>query len=523
LEAPDVLSETQTKTSRTRRGLPEVLSPTSGRTLYAMYALALVVSISTWFTAIRAPLWLDETVSFFVIKGGFANIFSRQGWPCVPAYPYLLWLWAKAVGTGEIALRISSILAMLGAVYLLYRSARELFEWDVAVIAAVVFCLHPIIHSESIDVRPYAFAALAITFSIFVLVQLRHNNSSWLAALFGLSAACIIYFQFLFVVILPALVICFFAIKVGDPKTRWRQFGIALAAFAVAFLPVIPGARFMFHTSSVHVFDPAPEFWQLHGTLGERTPLLILAGTILLAVATRRLELRSHLEARKLLFCGSLALIPILILYGVSVGTSTHIFVARYRVVAIPGIALCWAYVVSRIESRALRLLFCSALVAVTAYHSFRSPSSRTHNYTWKYALEVAEKSASPDNAPVLICSDLPESDYMPMPIGSAVKDSAIFAPLTYYQVSVPVVGLPRALNEEAVQAGSKFLKEATDRHERFLALAFEPSYDTLDWLASNAEPTHRVQELGIYDKVKVLEFVPRSLAGEPKFESHPL
>ena len=52
---------------------------------------------------------------------------------------------------------------MLGAVYLLYRSARELFDWDVAVIAAVVFCLHPIVNSESIDVRPYAFAALAIT------------------------------------------------------------------------------------------------------------------------------------------------------------------------------------------------------------------------------------------------------------------------------------------------------------------------------------------------------------------------
>jgi hypothetical protein len=271
------------------------------------------------------------------------------------------------------------------------------------------------------------------------------------------------------------------------------------------------------------VFDVAPAFWELRGTLAEKAPVLILAGTILLAAATRRFELRSHLEGRKILFCGSLALIPILILYGVSVGTSTHIFVPRYRVVAIPGIALCWAYVVSRIESRALRLLFCSALVAVTAYHSFRSPSSRTHNYTWKYALEVAEKSASPDNAPVLICSDLPESDYMPMPIGSAVKDSAIFAPISYYQLSVPVVGLPRSLNEEAVQAGSQFLKEATDHNERFLALAFEPSYETLDWLESNAEPTHRVHELGIFDRVKVLEFVPRSLAGEPKSESHPL
>ncbi len=480
--------------------------------LRAIYILGLVVSISTWFIAIRAPLWLDETVSYFVIKGGLREIFSRQGWPGVPAYSYFLWLWAKMVGTGEIALRISSIVAMLGAVYLLYRSARELFEWDVAVIAVVVFCLHPIINSESIDVRPYAFAALAITFSIFALVRLRNNDSNWRAAIFGFSAACIIYLQFLFAVILPALVISFFAIKDGDSNTRGRQFGIALVAFAIGFLPVIPGAQFMFHTNSTHVFDLAPAFWELHGTLGERKAVLILAGAILLAGATGRFALLRRVEARKILFCASLGLVPILILYGVSVGTSTHIFAARYRVVAIPGIALCWGYVVSRIESRTLRLLFCTAVVATTAYHVFTSPSSRIHNYTWKYALDAAEKNASRDNAPVLICSDLPESDHMPMPVGSAVKDSALFAQISYYPLSVPVVALPRALNEEAVEAGSQFLRESANR--RFLALAYAPSYNTLDWLASNAERTHRVRELGMFDRVRVLEFIPRTWAG---------
>jgi hypothetical protein len=143
-------------------------------------------------------------------------------------------------------------------------------------------------------------------------------------------------------------------------------------------------------------------------------------------------------------------------------------------------------------------------------YHSFRSPFSRFHNYTWKYALETAEKSASADNAPVLICSDLPESDYSPMPAGSAIKDSALFSPLSYYPLSAPVVPLPRALNAEAVQAGSRFLQDAAQRHERFLALAFEPSYETLDWLESHAQGTHLVREVGIFDRVKVLEFVPR-------------
>ncbi len=139
---------------------------------YTVYALALTVAISTWFFLIRSPLWLDETVSMFLIKGGWAGIMSRQVWPDAPAYSCLLWVWTKVMGTSELMLRISSVLPMLAAVYLLYRAARELFDRDVALIAAIVFCLHPIIIFAAIDVRPYAFAAVAINATILTLVHL---------------------------------------------------------------------------------------------------------------------------------------------------------------------------------------------------------------------------------------------------------------------------------------------------------------------------------------------------------------
>jgi hypothetical protein len=81
----------------------------------AIYVLALLISVSTWFIVIRAPPWLDETVSIFLIKGGFAGIMSRQVWPDSPAYSCLLWLWTKVMGTSKIMLRISSLLPMLAA------------------------------------------------------------------------------------------------------------------------------------------------------------------------------------------------------------------------------------------------------------------------------------------------------------------------------------------------------------------------------------------------------------------------
>ena len=173
-----------------------------------------------------------------------------------------------------------------------------------------------------------------------------------------------------------------------------------------------------------------------------------------------------------------------LLLYVLSVGTSIHVFVPRYRLVAVPGIALCWALVVSWIDSRALRLLFCTALVAVAACVCFTAPLFISTCTRWKYALEFVEKNASADNAPVLICSDIPEADHMRMPVGSAIEESGILPPLSYYKLSVPVTPLPRTLNEETIRAGSEFLQQASQRHQRFLAMAFVQSYATLDWLA---------------------------------------
>jgi uncharacterized membrane protein len=360
--------------------------PISEHARYTLYALALAVSISTWFLVIRAPLWLDETVSFFLIKGGFAGIMSQQFWPDSPVYSCLLWLWTKAMGTGELTLRISSLLAILAAVYLLYRAARQLFAWDVAVITAIVFCLHPIIVFAAIDVRPYALAALALNASILALVHLRHNNSNWLAAFFGLLAAGVVEFQMLFTAILPALLVCFIAAKAADRKVLWRQLSIALLVFAMAFGPAVPRLQTMIRTSNTHVFYEAARLTQLVSTVTVRGLFIVLA--IFLAAAGFRRQLdRRGWDGWTLLLCTSLALFPLLILYGLSARTSIHVFVPRYRLVAVPGIALCWGLAVSRIDSRNLRLLLCVALVTVSTYICLTTPSFRRHQHSWKYAL----------------------------------------------------------------------------------------------------------------------------------------
>ena len=72
------------------------------------------------------------------------------------------------------------------------------------------------------------------------------------------------------------------------------------------------------------------------------------------------------------------------------------------------------------------------------------------------------------------------------------------------------MVPLPRALNDAATQTGSRFLQQAAQRHQRFLAMAFEASDETLDWLTDEADRTYDVRELGVFNKVRVVGFIPR-------------
>jgi hypothetical protein len=335
-------------------------------------------------------------------------------------------------------------------------------------------------------------------------------------------AAVIVSFHYLFAVILPALLVGFFIVKSGNRKGP--QFGVAIAIFTLAFLPIIPGLLFLLHTTGTHVYTPPPPISSLIWTLAPGLLLYIFGGAAvaagILAAYRKQHDSQGHIEGWRILLCASLALIPLLILFGISAATPMHIFLSRYCLVAVPGIALCWTLLIERyLNTRPVRLLFCVVLVAVTAFQLLRSPAARDHSFTRKYALAAAEKNASVDNAPVLVCSGFIESRYRPMPLHSA-KESWLFAPLSYYKLTVPVVPLPWGFNEEAKRVGSQFLKQATQKHQRFLAIASDPSYETLDWLSKQASPSYNVHSLGTFDTVKVFEFTPRTPATPPAAHS---
>ena len=486
------------------------------RVVYAAYSAMLAASIALWFLPIRAALDTDETGSYWQIAAGFSRIWPRQLVSLeFPAYYYVLWLWTRLIGTSEMALRTLSVLAMLGSVYLLFRTARELFGRESAFLAAIIFCLEPAVFFASIDVRPYAFGVLAINSALFILLRLRQNDSNWLAALLGLSAACIVWFHFLLGAVVPALAAGLFVVKAGGRRTAWRQFAVATAVFTLALLPTVPALLYLFRTRASHVCEGAPNLARLVSALAPGWLLPIFLCVALAALLVSTFSARQHGPERsvdrwKILLCASLALIPALILYSVSVTTAMHVFTLRYRLAWAPGIALCWGLIFSRFRRQAVRMLGCISLLAVFGLVCVSSSDSWQHQVSWKNVLEAAEKNAATGNAPVLICSAFVESDFEAMPLESP-KTSRLFAPLAYYPVSVPVVPVPRDFNAQTVKVASLFLERVTPKHERFLALEPFGSHRTLEWIEQTTSQTYTFRKLWDRDGFVLMEFLPRA------------
>lgn len=494
-------------------------APQRGRPYSTIYGVCTAVSIATWLLAIGAPLWVDETGSYWLIEKGFGQIAARVGFYGFPAYYYILWLGTRVLGTSEIALRIPSVLAMLGAAWLVYLAAREMFDRERAAIAVVVFCLEPVVVFASVDAGVYAFATLMTAAAIVLLLRLGKTDGSWPAVLLGLATAGVMWFHYLFAVIGPALVVCFFVVKRGSGRAMWRQLGAAACGFAAGMAPVVPGIAKMFRTRGTHVYLGAPVWRDLLVMVTPGVGALLLfaaAGAALAATAARRRRAGNHWNWAGWdgVICAALAGIPMGILYGVSALTPVHVSAPPWHLLAsAPGIALGWAWMARGLESRRVQVALCVLVTAAGVYRAMTAPMSVSAQPSDKYAVAAAEKNASVDGAPVVVCSDFVESDYEPMPVGGA-KESRLFSQLAYYRLSVPVVPLPKALNAEAMRVGGEFVDEATTRQERFLAMGDEPSYPTLDWLAKRAAEAYSVRVLGVFSDVKVMEFTPRGKSG---------
>ena len=402
------------------------------------------------------------------------------------------------------------VIAMLLAVYVFYRCARELFDWDVAAIAAVLFILHRGIAFAAIDARPYAFALLLTNLTISWFLRWSKTRQIQYAVLLGISAAGIFYFHYLFASILAALALYHVLSSSRSLRADLAQIGMMLGCFLVVLLPVLPRLLYIYQTRATHSFADVPRRIFLLQIIDPGVlQILILVCILLFAAVARKFVIPGRESIKTFLLCCLLGLVPIFLFYVISIATPVHVFIPRYLLVAVnSGICLLWAWILSLIDSGVSRAVFCAAFAGVCLFLAYSSPASRRHEGSWKPALAYANSMAVDSSTRILMCSPLVEADYQPMP--AVANDSVLFAPLSYYKVNAAVVPLPRSMSPEAQRQVLRFLVGA--RRSRFLVLAgLGPSTKILDYVAYSSQDTHTYRVLGPFDSVWVAEFVPNS------------
>jgi hypothetical protein len=501
------IQELEVRSSTTTVKKSQTGAPSEFGTSEWPYIGALAISVYLWLLPISSPLWLDETFSYWQIKGGFWQIWSRSSaWPCSALYPYFLWFAKEIGGKSEMVLRVPSVLAMLGAVYFLFRTAEKLFGRETAFVAAIAFSLHPNVAYAAIDARAYAFALLMTNLAAFLLVCWTRESRVRYAMLFGFACAGILYFHYLYVVVFPVFAIYYIIARWQKP-VEVRQLVIAGATFAIAILPLVPLALTVLRTRNGHSFSAVPSLRFALSTLAPDVFPKVVLWALVPAVIARRVSRVERLDVKSALLCFAWALIPIFTLYGLSLMTPMRVFIDRYRLVAVPGIALFWAWVLNFLTWSELRRLACIAAAVLVLTLSWGTIPQ--HELTWKDALQAVQKNSSGDNAPVVICSDYVESDAQPLP-NLPGNDNPFVSPISYYEISSPVVVLPRELTGYARQVSGKFVVDATRRRQRFFVLAFSPSFATVHFIENQSAATYRERVIGTYDGVAVVEFQPR-------------
>jgi len=476
------------------------------------YPVAFVASFSIWFLAIRAPLWLDETLAYWQVSGGLGKIWSRSAlMPSSIGYLYTLWVAKSILGSSEIALKIPSTLAMLGAVYFLFRAARELFDLEFAFLSCIFFSLEYNVVFAATDARPYAFALLATNVAIFAFVRWMKRQQLRDAIVFGAAAAGILYFHYLFGAILPAFAIYYLVARHRSIKTDLRQLAGVLITFTLVALPLVFRVASLYQSKVIHVVQQLrhPGLAALN-TLAPMQTLIGFGIAALVAALMRKIKFPARECFPAILLCPLLALVPAGVFFAVSAATPVHLVIPRYLTVTAPGSALTWALLTSYIDSRVLRQIFCAGLVGITLFEAYSSPLSRQHELNFKQAHAFVNTNVAKDegNVPVLVCSAFIESDHT-TELGNSNGENPLYSQVSYYPIHAPLIMLPMDLNDETIRVASQTVLASAQQHQRFIFVVPHSSYPTLQWLGNYARGSFTAQILREFDEILVVEFRP--------------
>lgn len=372
----------------------ELWSASLARHLYVIAALAGVASfsIALWIGS-QQSVWFDEAYSINLIPHSIGRIIQLTGVDVHPPLYYLLLkAWAAIFGTGDIALRSFSALCCGLTVAVGILLVKRLWDARAALVAAPFAVAAPLLLRYGFEIRMYALAGLIGVLATYVLVAAWQSTNAaqrrllWVTyALLVATGLYTLYYTGL--VWAVHLVWCIYMARTGRQKLAWpkllkQPWFISYVAAVVLFLAWVPSFLHQLsnvqsgfwigparYTNVVSIWSISLNYlaeWQLTPWRSVGFMAAFVAAIYFIVVAFQ-VSLRT--QRRNLTLLTLYAVLPVILLYCVSLPPLQSVFIERYISQTILGayllLGVSIAVVLRRRRSVLLRVAALGLLVVL--------------------------------------------------------------------------------------------------------------------------------------------------------------
>lgn len=192
--------------------------------------------------SLNQSFWIDEATSANVAKDlsvkGILALFSPGDFH-PPGYYIVIHYWVKLFGSSEVVIRMFSIFAGLGTIYLTYLIGRQLKDEKVGLIGAILLATSGLHVYYSQEARMYSMAAFFVSLTVLFFLRTLNSKKSLYWVLFSFFLIISIFTDYLPLFILPVFLAYSLVKKKDSFWLRRLGFSYLIACLSYIFwLPV---------------------------------------------------------------------------------------------------------------------------------------------------------------------------------------------------------------------------------------------------------------------------------------------
>jgi hypothetical protein len=482
------------------------------RELRIILVLTILAAAILWIRPIRSSFWLDETGTAWIVKDGPGLALERSSefTGGHAAYYVLAAVTAQTLGRSEWALRVPSLVFMALAALTLHALASRLFGSMAAAFAVLLFVTSETVAFEACNARPYALVTFLALLSTLLLVIWCDKPSLFRGAAYAVLAALVLYVHDLFGTVYVVHILYAFR---RHRRERRIQLLALLLLMAGVILLLLPRAGHILSLSSRREavsFAAKPLLPDL--VTGVFRPLML--GPVALAVllfsrglgwadAEGDSDSSSNREGHAL--ASLLLFVPPGLLFAASRVSGTSVFVERYFLVSVTGLALLLGRLSALLGARGRgRWRLIALMILLVTVPALTSP--RHHSNDWRGAARALNEANKDSSMPVLLHPGYVEQKQYDW-LDDKKRIPYLSAPLEAYPVRGKTMLLPYDAHAEQSLARLDALAARMGGPARFALVARTVAEKPFRaWLDGRFRPLgYEARDLGPFGNVNVV------------------